>query len=224
MVAGTGYWQAAVAGVYETDLGEQKHISLDDGSLLFLDTNTKIRVHFSSDERKVDLVRGRCNFRVAPDASRPFLVEAAQQKIVAPKANFDVRRDGDQIQVVCIDGTATVASAADPAAAAGELRAGERLIVPAGKTGRIDSPDLHAMVSWQTGQLIFDDQPLGEAVEEMNRYSAAKLVISDPRAASLKISGVYRAGDNAAFAQSVAQLLPVRADAVGGTIRISKAG
>src|SRR6185437_12027029 len=35
------FWRSASARVYETDVGEQKHVALDDGSQLFLDDKTR---------------------------------------------------------------------------------------------------------------------------------------------------------------------------------------
>ncbi|MDB5584733.1 MAG: hypothetical protein JWR80_9909 [Bradyrhizobium sp.] len=222
---GLGYWNAAVAGVYETQIGEQKHVSLEDGSLLFLDTETKVRVRYSGTSRHVSLYRGRCNFRVAPDRTRPFVVEAGSRQIVAPRATFDVRRDGEKVSVVCITGSATVEplDSTKASAATGKLAAGERLVATPGESAQIDAPDLNAAVSWQSGQLIFNDETLGSAVEEMNRYSPSKLVVTDPRAAALRVSGVYRVGDNSSFARSVAQLLPLRVTENAGSIELARA-
>lgn len=190
----------AYAGVYETDIGEQKHVTLDDGTQVFLDTDTRIKVAFSDRTRLVDLQRGRANFRVAPDAKRIFVVEAAERRIVAARTTFDVRRDGERVSVVLIQGKATVDGAA--------VEAGQRLVAAKAKAA-VDRPNLTQALAWQTGQAIFENQTLAEAVAEMNRYSTVKLVIADRGIANLRLSGVYRVGDNAAFAQSVAKLLPV---------------
>ena len=56
-----------------------------------------------------------------------------------------------------------------------------------------------------------------QAAEEMNRYSTAKLAV-DPSVAGLKVSGLYRVGDNSAFAQSLAKLLPITVRQIGDTL------
>lgn len=190
----------AYAGVYETDVGEQKHVTLDDGTLVFLDTDTRIKVSYSAAKRVVDLQRGRANFRVAPDAKRAFVVQAAAKRIVTGRTIFDVRRDGERVSVVLIQGKASVDGA--------EIQTGQRLIA-AQSRAVVDQPNLTQALAWQTGQAIFDNQTLAEAVAEMNRYSTVKLKIADRNIAGLRLSGVYRVGDNAAFAYSVAKLLPV---------------
>ncbi|HEY1710472.1 MAG TPA: FecR domain-containing protein [Rhizomicrobium sp.] len=199
-------WDAAFAGVYETDVGEQKHVVLSDGTQVFLDTNTKIRERFSSTVRNVELDRGRADFRVKPDISRPFVVEAAQQKIVAPATTFDVRRDAEKVSVVLLDGQATVLVGHHKRIA---LSQGERLVATAAAAPNIDKPNLASLTAWQTGQAIFDSETLGDACAEMNRYTSEQIVLNDPNISKLRLSGVYRVGDNEAFARSVSRLLPV---------------
>jgi len=54
----------------------------------------------------------------------------------------------------------------------------------------------------------------------MNRYSTAKLAV-DPDIAGLKVSGMYRVGDNGAFARSLAKLLPITVRQIGDTLVLS---
>jgi transmembrane sensor len=201
------FWRSASAKVYETDVGEQKHVALDDGSQLFLDAKTRISVSFSDTARTVDLQYGRANFHVVPDLNRPFIVEAAERRIVATRCNFDVRCEGDQVQVVLIRGEADVKPASASDGRGERLRAGERLVA-SNDVDKRDKPDLTHVLAWQTGYEMFDKENLAQAAEEMNRYSTARLEV-DPSVAGLKVSGMYRVGDNGAFAQSLAKLLPI---------------
>jgi len=219
ITGGSGlFWRSASAKVYETDVGEQKHVALDDGSQLFLDAQTRMSVAFSDTERTVDMQYGRANFRVVPDLKRPFVVEAAQSRIVATRCNFDVRCEDGQVQVVLIHGEADV----KPAARDGRsqtLRSGERLVA-SNDVEKLDKPDLTRVLAWQTGYQNFDKEDLAQAVEEMNRYSTARLEV-DPSVAGLKVSGVYRVGDNGAFARSLAKLLPIAVRQNGDTLLLT---
>lgn len=205
--AGIALLRPASARIYQTDIGEQKHVVFSDGTGAFLDTQTRLSVCFSDTERSVDLQYGRVNFRVAPDASRPFVVETAERRIIATQSSFDVRCEDGRVQVVLIRGRAAI-RAADVPAEEQTLRAGDRLVAQTGDV-RLDKPDLAPLLAWQTGQAIFENEQLSAAVREMNRYSTKKLDIADPRLSTFRVSGVYRVGDNAAFAHSMAQLLPI---------------
>lgn len=216
-VGGLGAWQMASAEVYTTGLGEQRRVTLRDGTGLLLDTDSEVRVHLSGDERRLELVRGRCNVRPAP-APQALRVDLAGQELVLSAGTFDVRRDDDRAQVTCFDGTAATA----PGKGHVVLAAGQRLTVAPGRPPAVDRPDLGSAALWQQGQLMFDDEPLSRAVAEMNRYSTSKLQLADETVGALRISGAYRIGDNAGFAASLQKLLPVRADRQGDRITISQ--
>lgn len=214
------FWRSASAKVYETEVGEQKHVALDDGSQLFLDARTRIAVSFSETTRLVDMQYGRANFRVVPDAKRPFIVEAAEKKIVATRCNFDVRCEDGKVQVVLIHGEADVKPASAPDARGERLKAGERLVA-ANDVEKRDKPDMTHVLAWQTGYEMFDKEDLAQVAEEMNRYSTVKLAV-DPSVAGLKVSGMYRVGDNSAFANSLAKLLPVTVRQLGDTVVLTE--
>jgi transmembrane sensor len=213
------FWRSASATVYETEVGEQKHVALDDGSQLFLDAQTRISVSFSQTARTVDMQYGRANFRVVPDPGRPFIVEAAEHRIVATRCNFDVRCEDGKVQVVLIHGEADVKQSSAPDGQGQRLKAGERLVA-SNDIEKRDKPDLTHVLAWQTGYEIFDKEDLAQAVGEMNRYSTAKLAV-DPSVAGLKVSGVYRVGDNSAFARALAKLLPLSVQQTGDTLMLT---
>lgn len=211
-----GFWRSAGAKVYETEVGEQKHVALADGSQLFLDAQTRISVRFSETMRAVDMEFGRANFRVVPDYKRPFIVEAAERKIIATRCSFDVRCEDGQVQVVLIHGEADVKPASAPDAKGETLRSGDRLVATVDMEKR-DKPNMTKATAWQTGYEMFENEDLAQAVEEMNRYSTATILV-DPSVAKLKVSGVYRVGDNSAFARSLAKLLPIAVRENGETL------
>ena len=214
------FLQSAAAEVYKTEIGEQKHVTLKDGTGVFLDTDTKMVVAFTEKSRKVDLRYGRANFRVAPDPSRAFAVEAAQKLVIGSRSTFEVRRDGDNISVLLIHGEATVKSAAAGAESGHQLSDGERLSFASGQSPRLDKPNLLPLIAWHTGQAIFENSALADVVQEMNRYSTIKLEVDDARISRFKVSGVYRVGDNTNFARSLSRLLPIEIRVVNDSIQL----
>ena len=74
----------------------------------------------------------------------------------------------------------------------------------------VRAADLDQATAWQEGKLMFDREPLAEAVERVNRYSDRKITIADPRAAAAPVSGVFNTGDVNAFLEAVNGFLPVR--------------
>lgn len=210
-------WQSASAGVMETGVGEQKHAVLPDGTQIFLDTDSKIAVSFDSRKRLVALARGRCNFHVRDGDARPFVVDAAAHEIVAAHTTFDVRRDGEEICVVLMQGSASIV--AKDGSRRDTLAKGDRAL--AGPRGvHKDRPNLVPLLAWQTGQAVFDNETIAGAIREMNRYSVVKIAAGNTEVGRMRISGVYRVGDNVAFAHSVAALLPVILEIDSNQVRL----
>ncbi|MGE5501594.1 MAG: iron dicitrate transport regulator FecR, partial [Ignavibacteriales bacterium] len=68
---------------------------------------------------------------------------------------------------------------------------------------RLTRTDTARETSWLNRQIVFDDEPLGEIVDEMNRYTTKKMTIDDPALAGRRLSGIYTVGDLAAFSEAL---------------------
>ncbi|MEA1648910.1 FecR domain-containing protein [Nitrospirillum sp. BR 11164] len=213
-MGGIGFWQRAGATVYSTAVGEQRRVTLADGTRVILDTDSQIRVRLDDKARRVALVRGRASFTTAATDPRPFEVEAAGRHVqVQPGATqLDIRRDADDVTVTLVEGGARVAGLLGDATPV-TLAGGQQLVMAAdmgqGAGARLSQPNVADAIAWQGGRAVFRDDTLAAAVAEMNRYSAVKLAVA-PEVAALRVSGTYRVGDNAAFARSVGTLLALR--------------
>src|SRR5690606_37574017 len=94
---------------YNTRLGELKVAPLADGSVMTLNTASRVVVDFTETRRVVRLLEGESLFDVAKDASRPFLVEAGGTEVRAVGTSFTVRRLGDApVQVLVREGVVEV--------------------------------------------------------------------------------------------------------------------
>lgn len=208
-------WQSAAAKTYETKIGEQKHITLPDNSLMFLDTATRVSFRTSGGKRLARLEIGRANFRVTADGGRPFLVEARGQTVITDRSRLDISDDGRMTSIILIDGRARVEIGGEGQARA--LLGGERLRV-SGKTITSDKPNLTPLLAWQRGQVVFENQTLKQAAAELNRYSDTKIFVEDPVVASWRVSGVFAVGDNYAFVKAASKFLPLSMEQVSGGI------
>lgn len=219
-----GPWWAAEA--YETGVGEQRIVMLQDGTRMSLNTSTRVRVDLGRSRRIVDVVGGEALFEVAKDASRPFVVRAAEAEVTATGTAFAVRYlrasagDRDAVDITLVEGRVEVRGsgrgkfslAGSPAV---EMSPGERLRVagrPQGPVGavlkpQVDRPRLDQVLAWKRGEANFDNASLAEAVAEMNRYSSVPISLVDmAEPSNLRVSGAFKTGDNASFARAVARL------------------
>ena len=208
----------AALKTYETAVGERSTITLSDGSVVTLNTDSRIEVDFEEAVRNIALVRGQALFEVANDASRPFIVKAGNQRITALGTLFDVRFDReDEIRVVLVEGRVAVDELDTTRLKVGEpdrieMTPGETLLVKASAGREVLKADVEVATSWRDGRLVFRREPLQQAVAEINRYSTSKIRLEqDPRLEALTVSGVFKVGKPDSFVLALETMHTVEA-------------
>ncbi len=202
-----------------TRIGEQRMVTLEDGSRVVLNTDTRVVVEpWNDGVREVRLVRGEAYFEVAKNPAKPFVVVAGDKEVIAIGTAFVVRRQpgaDERISVTMVEGTVAVTDPGDSPQAVFRssgrgptLTAGQLLVIakstPA--AGEVDQPRIETVTAWRRGEVILDNTSLKDAIAEMNRYTLIALVIEDGSAADLPVSGIFRTGDSESFATAVATL------------------
>jgi len=198
---------------FRTAIGQQASITLPDGSHVTLNTDTVVRTRADGERRLVYLDKGQAFFKVAKDARHPFVVSAAGRTVTALGTAFDVRIDGGELKVVLVEGKVRVQAASPPRSLqhlgtaadvqpsrVTEMSPGSQLVATSDTEWRLTPTNVSQQTSWLTGQLLIDDQPLGEVVEEVNRYSTRKIVIADAALSRRRVSGNFAPGDVHGFA------------------------
>jgi transmembrane sensor len=207
--------------IYHTDVGDRRVIALPDGSRISMDSDTEVRVHYSDHARVLKLDRGRARFDVAHDVTRPFTVTAGSETVVAVGTSFNVERLGSTVLVTLIQGHVVIKGGEvpqGPSAAAPmlvskptvSLNAGQQFVAVVDAKPVISAANLQTATAWESGHLIFKDETLGEAVDRVNRYTDRPISV-DPDIASIRVSGVFNAGDVGSFVSAVTSYFPVQA-------------
>jgi transmembrane sensor len=209
---------------YRTAVGTRSSFKLPDGSVATLDTDSLVQVSFSAQERTVRLLKGQALFEVAKHRPIPFRVYAGDRCITAVGTQFDVRLDTARLRVTLIEGQVKV-SEADIAQQQSPqtnmiLTPGEELDEHAGHPIVVTRADVAKMQSWKDGLVVFEDEPLSQAVAELNRYSARPIVIGDPSISNLRVTGVFNTDQSDRFAQILTETFPLSAtyDAATGAV------
>jgi transmembrane sensor len=204
---------------FATKVGEKRRLRLPDGSFVTLNTGSLVEVSYTPAKRDIRLLTGQAFFKVARNPGRPFVVAAGDRHITATGTAFDVRLDEKgAVSVMLVEGRVVVdpirrsGSAAPSGNAVREiLEPGERLIVPSIGAPKILAVDIERATSWHSGELIFRDEPLSDAIAELNRYTETKLVTNDPRVRALKVSGVFKTSGSENFVAALTSFYPVEA-------------
>jgi transmembrane sensor len=206
---------------YASSSGEVTQLRLPDGSHMTLDADSGAIASFTANARKLDLQKGRALFAVHPNTTRPFSVSAAGRIILAVGTQFDVNIVPDGITVTLIEGRVDISSEGNGRALV-TLGSGQQYIERGGNvTIRTIGAATGNVTAWQKGLINFDDQPLSEAAAVMNRYSREQIVIG-ARAAGIRVSGQFRAGDTQRFAATLAEMHGLELDRQGDRIDLAQ--
>jgi transmembrane sensor len=190
-------WPAASSREFRTAVGERATVTLADGTLIQLNTNTVVRTRESLRRRAVDLVRGEAYFQVANNPGRPFVVSSVGKTVTALGTAFSVRAESHCLTVTLLEGRVQVAARSGWAGQgfSTDLQPRVRLTARDGEPWSIVPVDGEAELSWRHGKLVFSDIPLRDIVGELNRYSLKKIVIVAPVVGESRLSGSFNLGD-----------------------------
>jgi transmembrane sensor len=230
-------------GVYSTGIGQERSITLVDGSVVELNARSRIRVSYSKTERLVDLIAGEAFFRVTSNPRYPFLVRGGDFVVRDVGTEFDINREVTRTVVTVLEGRIELSAANDghaqipiQALAGGHserpgvsqpimLSAGQSVVVGSDGTGSVRrGADVAEAAAWRRHELNFDSLPLVDVVQEFNRYNRRQLVIVSPRLDALEISGVYSSTDPGSFLRFLREQPGIAVEESGGEIRIEQLG
>jgi transmembrane sensor len=108
-----GIWLYSQHNTYATGIGEQRSIALGDGSVVELNTRSRVRIRYSEQNREIELLDGQALFDVAHDKNRPFVVHDGDARIRAIGTQFDVYRKRSGTTVTVVEGRVTILPAAE---------------------------------------------------------------------------------------------------------------
>jgi transmembrane sensor len=196
--------------VYATAPDERTSVTLADGSVVTLDSSTRLLVKLGKLRRDIRLLAGRALFQVAKDRHRPFVVRAGDRTITALGTKFDVRLSPEELRVTLAEGSVAVAPVrAGRGSVRQIMKPQQQLVEVAGASSpQLRTIDADKALSWVDGRVFFDNEPLASAVEEMNQYSDRQIVV-DPGVANLRINGMFRTSNQAGFVEGLQIALPV---------------
>ncbi|MBB5518686.1 FecR family protein [Amphiplicatus metriothermophilus] len=250
-LAALGLWIAVAAGlvamlllrgpvppeptIYATGVGEYRTVALEDGSVVKLNTDSRVEVDYQETRRRIRLVNGEALFEVASDPDRPFVVFSGDAAAEAVGTAFAVRLREGAAELAVIEGAVAFykvfaapakalgtdratpsAEKPDRARAAVIVRAGQTLLssalpddagAPAPAAPLAVSPrELQRRLSWTEGLFDFSETPLEEVVAEIARHNRVRIEFADDELRSVKFGGIFRTGDLDALLEALERM------------------
>lgn len=205
----------ASKSVYETAIGEQSTFRLMDGTQIMLNTNSRVSVNFTTNNRFLYLERGEMHVSVAHDRSRRLSVIVGGRVVQAVGTEFNIEITGENsIELVVTEGVVMVGILEHPidetasqeplilTPSAALVSAGQEVVIDSTDDALeavvaedIDSGEIAVKLSWRQGNLIFRGESLEDAVLEIGRYTEVQFVFLDEESKKIRVAGLFKAGD-----------------------------
>jgi transmembrane sensor len=177
---------------YRTGYGERKIVTLADGSIVELNSNSEINApaSFQGNSREVRL-RGEAFFKVTRDTLKPFIVHTEGVATQVLGTSFNVRSRDSLVTVTVSSGKVSVHG--------GEM---SKVLLPdqsitydrnISKLGSITTGRLFQYTAWRTNSIVFNDTPLSEAVNQLQERYNVRISFDSDKLKSCRITGKFTA-------------------------------
>lgn len=208
---------------YATMRGENREIALEDGSRVFLNTNSKLTVLYTQDARNVEF-DGEAVFDIERDPSRPFVISSTNARTRVLGTRFNVNAAPAQTVVSVLSGvvevsplSATSTTSIKPVT----ILAGQQVEVSNDEnTLKVVDFDVDRVTAWQRGLVKVENRPLIDVVNELNRYYPAQIKLASRDLHSIPVTGGFDLTDQKSAIQAlqIALSLEARVDNSGNII------
>ncbi len=231
---------------YQTRVGEQKKVELSDGSVIELNTDSRLLLDYTEKQRRVILDRGEAFFEVAKDSVRPFSVEIGARAVTALGTQFNVMKNREQLTVAVTEGVVALhpkdqlhSPTAPNLSPFTQLENhSDQYILAAGAVATLadSGPDLDGLpdwtvsaiedpnliATWRKGFVSFEGQSLYQVVQQINRYTQRKIQIEDVSLMQLKVNAVLHLNRVDSILAAFEASLPVKAKRYPDAIILAK--
>lgn len=175
----------------KTHNGERITFPLGDGSIVYLNSDSKLIYpsYFSDSIRKVELI-GEAYFTVKHEHDRPFEVISGAATIVVTGTEFNIKNRKENVSVVVAEGSVKTTSSYNKKVFT--LRRGEMITYSnENKSSYLEKTDFSQTLAWRSEKLAFNQTPLLDVVEEIERYYNLEASFNDNEIKTKTLTGIF---------------------------------
>lgn len=210
---------------FVTRTGETRTVTFKEGSVAYLNTRTHLRWAGSERDRRIVMDDGEALFDVAHDAVRPFHVVLDNSEIRVLGTRFNVyRKPGGETLVTVLEGSVEVRGFGDRnGKTAWSRRLGPNQQIQYQRIGLMREPyatDAQNAVTWRTGVLRFNNEPVPNVFDELTRYTDQRIVVRDPQLSEVRVSGVLSTRNVRSALAHLQEIAPIEVQENNGTFTL----
>jgi transmembrane sensor len=217
-----------------------RSVALPDGSTAELREGAEIAIEYSTEVRRIRLLRGAAHFSVQSSPARPFVVRSGWVEVTAVGTEFAVHAGVADTDVFVTEGKVSVARfehdqphLSAPAARLGALSAptlflvaGESVSIPENASAvleekrRLPPLEMAEQLAWRLPVLHFSGAALQDIIAAMNPHNSVTVVLGDAALGQLELSGALRVDKVAVLQAMLESDFPIRAEREGDVISL----
>jgi transmembrane sensor len=210
-----GLWPslAELTADHHTGIGQRQQFALANG--VAVELNGRTAVSLVDQGRGLALVDGEAFIQVSDAASR-ILVHAGGASLSVGAGSMNVRTSPRETCATCLAGRVLAHGPGGEAT----LSAGQALRIRPDGAAVVAQVDPTIADAWRRGLLIFQNTPLAEAVEAINRYRDGKIILASAALGRQPVDGVYHTDALNGIVAHLQGLLHVQVTQLPGNIAI----
>lgn len=178
-----------------TGNAERATVRLPDGSRVMLAAASRLRYPEDLDRivTRTIVLDGEAYFEVTHDAARPFVVQAAHAVTQVLGTSFSVRayESDTLVRVVVASGRVALGVQGSDSSVRSVLGADELARLSESGAAQVERVDATRYLAWTDGRLVFDDTPLVEVAEQLERWYDVEVVLADSALARRRFTGAF---------------------------------
>lgn len=167
--------------VYSTNEEQKQEVLLPDGSKAWLNASSSLTYDPNQAEQRLLSLSGEAFFEVSRDEDRPFIVRTGELETRVLGTSFNIRAYANEaIEVAVSSGQVAVEKSNKEQRvllAANEIATYE----PEAQSLHTTKEKLAQANAWLSGQLVFEEQALGDMLTDLERFYDLKFEVSNPQ-------------------------------------------
>jgi ferric-dicitrate binding protein FerR (iron transport regulator) len=178
--------------------GTQAKIELADGTVVFLNSGSKLRFPqtFDHQEQRKVLLDGEGYFSVTKDPTQPFVVQVNKLniKVLGTTFNVEAYNDNTSVNIALVEGSVLLQEQSErgnkdlmilsPNQVA-NLNKSDNVI------SKMDVADLYKYTAWINGRIVFYNDPIQTVVNKLAKWYNVDITIADKRLENYRFTGTF---------------------------------
>lgn len=206
------FWNNTRPVEYTFDQFPSSPLRLVDGTEIYLNEGGSVKIYPFTNKKRLVQLEGEAYFDVAPDPSKPFIVEAGETITEVVGTSFNIKNEENRTSIFVTEGKVIFFSSHYKDAAIA-LTSGEAAYFENNKLERIvnPSPNAHA---WHSRELTFVNMPLSSVIADVSSYFKQNILIENESVKNCRITypGSFKEPDMEILLEAIA--LTVNANVV----------